>query len=222
MSEGHPSERGEFPDRRTADRQISVLINAGITHEGRDTLCRIRNLSPGGVMIECTLPLAVDDKILLHLRSGHDAEGLVRWVRDGKAGIAFDDPAASALVSGAVGGTGASFSPIGYPLFRRDAWVGLSAGHRKERAAVAMISPTGILVETGRDWGRECLFTVTFDGLGDHLARTEGGIPDDDMMALIFVRPLHYRLFDEWLTGTRSDDAPPPAMVRQSEGLHWT
>lgn len=220
MTDGHAQQQEHPLDRRTGDRQISVLINAGISHEGRDALCRIRNLSSGGVMIECVLPLAVDDVVSLHLRSGDEIGGLVRWVRDGKAGIAFDDPGSSALVSGTKVAPG---SGIGHPLFRRCAWAGLSAGHKRERVAVAMISPAGMIVETGRDWGQERLLTVSIDGLGEHVTRM-GGIPpggEEDRIALLFVQPLHYRAFNEWLMTTPSATEPSPEGALVAERQHW-
>lgn len=212
-------QHGQLPDRRTGERQISVLINAGLSHQDRDALCRIRNLSSGGVMIECGLPLGVDDPVSLHLRSGDIVTGRVRWTRDGKAGIAFDDPASSALVTGTAA---RAASPIGHPLFRRSAWAGLSAGQKRERVAVKMISPTGIVVESGPDWGRESVFRVSIDELGEHMARLAGaGYRDDeDRLALIFMQPLHYRAFSEWLISTPAAGTMPEA-VAPAERPHW-
>lgn len=225
MTDGHLPREGDFSDRRTADRQIFVLINAAIMHQGRDSLCRIRNLSSGGVMIECGLPLAVDDVVSLRLKSGHEIGGLVRWVSEGKAGVAFDDPASAMLVSGAVALPETMRpSPIGYPLFRRTALVKLCVGHRREPAVVAMISPTGIIVESGTDWGSEGLFTVCIDDLGDHVARRSDAGSDDEegAMALIFVQPLHYRAFNEWLASVPSTGDPATEGADGTvESRHW-
>lgn len=223
MIDSHPHQPGDASDRRTGDRQISVLINAGICHAGRDALCRIRNLSSGGVMIESSLPLAVDDSVSLRLRSGDEVGGLVRWVQDGRAGIAFDDPASSALVSGSAAGVQASnSSPIGYPLFQRSARAAITAGARKEQAPVVEISPAGVLIETIRDWAQERLFTVGIDGLGEHVARLGDSQPDDeDRMALIFVQPLHFRLFNDWLTSVPAYVDTLPEFAAVPERPHW-
>ncbi len=224
MTEGHLPEQGQFPERRSADREISVLINAGIVHQGRDSLCRIRNLSGGGVMIECNLPLAVDDAVSLCLRSGHELGGRVRWVHEGRAGIAFDEPACAALVSGRPGLSivARSAAPIGYPQFRRTAWVRLATAHQRERVVVGAISPTGIIVETARDWGREHLFTISIDGVGDYGARREAAAQcDEDMMVLLFVQPLHYRAFSEWLVATPSAEVPLPLIAARDGHQHW-
>ncbi len=200
-------------DRRSGERQISVLINAGIIHQGNDALCRIRNLSPGGVMIECPLPLAVDDEIELHLRSGRHVTGRVRWVDDGRAGVAFDDPASAELV----GATQQSVpkrvsirrqteeaSPIGYPYFRRQCWAQLSAGNLRAQVPVAYISSTGVVVENSVEWGGERLFSVSIEGLGRYAARLCDGAATEngDSVGLLFVEPVLYRTFNDWLMAT--------------------
>lgn len=230
MTEGQASPDEAAMDRRTTARQISVLINAGISHADNDALCRIRNLSSGGVMIECPLPLAVEDAVELQLRSGHRIGGVVRWVQEGQAGIAFDDPASAALVSGAPpAGKRISIrkhqdedvSPVGYPLFRRKCWAQLAAGHKRSRAPVLMISPTGLIVENLSDWTGERLFSVTIEGLGRLQARISNAsaVGDAETLALSFVEPVHYRTFNEWLLATPhcADSRTVPA---EENGAH--
>ncbi len=193
------------PDRRSGERQISVLINAGIVHEGKDALCRIRNLSSGGVMVESSLALAMDDPVKLHLRSGRMIEGVIRWVGERRAGIAFADPHAAEQVTERLASGVLASSPIGYPLFERQAWVHVVADHKRIRARIARISPSGITVEDGHDWGNERVFSLAIDGLGDHLARRiddAAATDHDEEVHLIFVQPLHYRVFEDWLATT--------------------
>jgi hypothetical protein len=189
------------PDRRTGERQISVLINAGIVHDGKDALCRIRNLSSGGVMVESSLSLAMDDRVTLQLRSGRMVEGVIRWIGEGRAGIAFSDPHASEMVTERLASGALATSPIGYPLFERQAWAQVIADHKRVRARIARISPSGITVEDGHDWRNEHVFSISIEGLGDHLARRVDGdaSESDEEMHLIFVQPLHYRAFEDWL-----------------------
>jgi len=200
-------------DRRSANRQISVLINAGIVHRGNDALCRIRNLSPGGVMIECPLPLAIDDEIELHLRSGRHVTGHVRWVEDGRAGIAFDDPASAELVGAtqqpaakriSIRRQAEEASPIGYPVFRRRCWAQLAAGNLRAQVPVAYISSTGLVVENIVEWGGERLFSVSIEGLGRYAARLCDGAATDhgETVGLLFVEPVLYRNFNDWLMAT--------------------
>ncbi len=189
------------PDRRSGERQISVLINAGIVHDGKDALCRIRNLSSGGVMVESSLALAMDDPVTLQLRSGKMIEGAIRWVGEGRAGIAFSDPHSAELVTERLASSWLQSSSIGFPLFERQAWAQILADHKRVRGRVLRISPAGVSIEDGHDWGNERVFSLTIEGLGDHLARrVDGdGMDQGEEMHLIFVQPLHYRAFEEWL-----------------------
>jgi len=52
----------------------------------------IRNLSVGGVMIDCSIGLRKGARVNLNLRNIGNVAGCVTWVRDGRAGVMFDDP----------------------------------------------------------------------------------------------------------------------------------
>lgn len=212
----------ERPERRSAERQVSVLINAGIVHEGRDALCRIRNLSAGGVMIECDLPLAVEDRVELKLRSGRTVEAVVRWTEEGKAGIAFQDADSAALVTERLAASALETSPIGYPLFEREGWAEIVADHKRVRTRIARISPTGISVSSDDRWGAERVFSVSIDGLGDHLTRRADNPADGaEEMSLIFVQPLLYRALNDWLAATPRPNALGPAFPRPEQAGRW-
>lgn len=202
VGETHPNER------RSGERQISVLINAGLLHAGRDALCRIRNLSAGGIMVETGLPLGVDDPVRLQLRSGRVVRGTVRWAHGRKAGIAFADPRSAEWVKEKPGDSDLPRSPIGYPMFRREAVARLVVPTRQMRGRIVAISPVGIAVENDRDWGSEKVFTVAIVGLGEHLARrVDGSAPGPaDVMSLIFLQPLNHAVLNEWLSGTALPD----------------
>ena len=198
-------------ERRIGERQVSVLINAGIAHESNDALCRIRNLSSGGAMIECGLPLAMDDRVDLQLRSGRMIEAVVRWVKDGQAGLSFDHPKSAQWVAEKPGQQALELSPIGFPIFQREAWARMTVGPRHGRAHIAAISPIGIALENISEWQNERVLSLSIDGLGDHLARqANAGFKGlDDLFCLIFVQPLNFRMLNDWLaTQPRLLDMP--------------
>ena len=188
-------------ERRSGERQVSVLINAGIAHNGDDALCRIRNLSPGGAMIECGLPLAMDDRVDLQLRSGRMIDAVVRWVKEGQAGLAFNHPKSAQWISEKPGQQALELSPIGFPVFQREAWTRMTAGPRHGRAHIAAVSPTGIALENIAEWRNERVLNLSIDGLGDHLVRqANAGFEGlDDLSCLIFVQPLNFRMLNDWL-----------------------
>jgi|GEM_PF-2283258 len=188
-------------DRRSAERQISVLINAGIIHEGDDALCRIRNLSSGGIMIESALTLKIDDSVTLQMRTGRIVTGQVRWISEDRAGIAFAGADAAQLVTQRLASQELQASPIGFPLFQREAWAKLSIGHKTARARIAALTPIGISLENAPDWEGERVLNLSIEGLGDHLVRVSDIMPrgSDDELNLLFMQPLNYRLFSDWL-----------------------
>tara|TARA_R110000782_G_scaffold78276_1_gene154863 strand:+ start:60196 stop:60852 length:657 start_codon:yes stop_codon:yes gene_type:complete len=189
------------PDRRSTERQISVLINAGIAYRDQDALCRIRNLSAGGVMIESPLDFAMDEPVLLQLRTGRTISGVVRWVSEGRAGIAFDDPQSAEWVTERLTAQNLDSSAIGYPLFRREASAKLVVPHRHGRARIAAVSPIGVVLAEAREWSAEQVFTIAIEGLGDNLARVNDSRPnnDEDELNMLFLQPLNYRALNDWL-----------------------
>lgn len=80
------------PERRLGRRHISVLRVGRVEWDGRDHLCVIRNISPGGLMFDCLNPPHIGQSLAVELRTDKKMHGVVRWVKDGGAGIEFDRP----------------------------------------------------------------------------------------------------------------------------------
>jgi len=57
--------------------------------DGAVFTARVRNLSAGGMMIECSEPLRAGQQLCARLRGIGAVAGRVAWVRGGRAGIAF-------------------------------------------------------------------------------------------------------------------------------------
>lgn len=78
-------------DRRTDARaKMSVFRSATLRWRGRETLCLVRNLSPGGLMCRVVAPLAQGERVEVAMRSGHCLTGTVAWGRERQIGIRFD------------------------------------------------------------------------------------------------------------------------------------
>jgi hypothetical protein len=78
--------------RARAARTKMLLLVARIMGEWHDTLCRVSNISAGGMRAEGpTGCFSVGEAVAMELRSAHRLSGLVRWVRDGAFGIRFDE-----------------------------------------------------------------------------------------------------------------------------------
>lgn len=89
-SETAPS-RGE--DRRADDRTTTLFQVARLlTQGGAQHLCLIRNIGPGGMMLEIYAPLEPGMRVRIEPKLCDPVAGVVRWAQAGQAGIAFDDP----------------------------------------------------------------------------------------------------------------------------------
>jgi hypothetical protein len=64
-------------------------VNAPVRHP---VTLRIRNLSAGGMMAECSEPVATGEQVILELRGIGEVTGSVAWCHDGRIGISFDTP----------------------------------------------------------------------------------------------------------------------------------
>lgn len=53
---------------------------------------RVRNISPGGMMVESEVAVAAQDRILVELRNIGEVNGTVAWVNGSRFGVAFDAP----------------------------------------------------------------------------------------------------------------------------------
>jgi hypothetical protein len=77
-------------DERADDRLLALLPVAKLVADGWQDLCRIRNISAGGVMAETTVPHEADELVRLELHSGQHISGRIVWVRGSCVGIKFD------------------------------------------------------------------------------------------------------------------------------------
>lgn len=80
------------PDRREADRFLSLLRVGALMVEDRRELCLIRNISAGGMMIRAYSTIAVGTPLTIELKQGDPLDGVVQWVENGLTGVRFDSP----------------------------------------------------------------------------------------------------------------------------------
>ena len=78
-------------DTRNISRD-SLFLMATIRVDGSDAdhKVKVRNLSAGGMMIDCDLQLARGARISVELRNVGRVHGHVAWVQDNRSGVAFD------------------------------------------------------------------------------------------------------------------------------------
>jgi hypothetical protein len=77
-------------ERRTAERLHALLPVAKLVTDEANLLCRIKNISAGGLMAEVGAPLQVDTRVWIELNSDQRIPGIVVWTRSGSVGVKFD------------------------------------------------------------------------------------------------------------------------------------
>jgi len=77
-------------ENRADERLLALLPVARLIADEWQDLCRIRNISAGGLMAETTTRHDAGVPILIELESGQQIAGSVVWTRDTIVGIKFD------------------------------------------------------------------------------------------------------------------------------------
>lgn len=83
-------------DRRSADRDTTVLRIGVITGGARTTFCVLRNVSETGVQVKLYDPLSAGHPVVLRVGDGAPVSGKIVWVNKRHAGIKLDNPLDSA------------------------------------------------------------------------------------------------------------------------------
>ncbi|MET1754350.1 PilZ domain-containing protein [Novosphingobium sp. RD2P27] len=91
-AEASADQLGSPEFRERAARTMTLLMTGKVTLDGRENLCRVRNISATGMKIETHMALQVDQQLRVGLRYGEEIAARVAWTRDGAAGLAFLTP----------------------------------------------------------------------------------------------------------------------------------
>ena len=76
-------------ERREDDRIAPMLRVAKLVGPLGEQLIRVRNVSAGGLMAECSQPASVGDSVSVELSSQQIPASVV-WIREGTVGLKFD------------------------------------------------------------------------------------------------------------------------------------
>ncbi len=81
-------------DERAEDRFPAGSATGAMQFRGRGHVVRLVNTSPSGAMVIFSLVPHIGEKVSLQLLGQGSVSATVRWVRDGRIGVSFDDPLA--------------------------------------------------------------------------------------------------------------------------------
>jgi hypothetical protein len=190
----------EESDRRTGARHISILRVGRVVWDDRDQLCVIRNISPGGLMFEAPHAPQVGQHLSIELRSDKRMTGLVRWVTEGHAGIAFDQPIDVEQVLREDRSSLLRVRPRA-PRFVRRGSVRLLGEGEPVLAAISDISIGGVRCRPDLPVRRGEPIVAVIEGVG--ATNAEVRWQKGDVVGVRFEKPLPWRAFQLWL-----DQAP--------------
>lgn len=186
--------------KRRDQRTLTLLIVGRITGRRYDGLCRIRNISAGGLMAEICTSFDIGEPVRIELRNGQSANGVVRWMREDELGIQFEQPLADIRQFLAEPKPTAHHEDI--PLIRSprlptDCSADILVDGHHHHAVVTDLSQGGARIASTASLASDGLLVLTIAGLPPlHAAvrwvGTEGA-------GVAFLDPLAFAPFAQWL-----------------------
>lgn len=202
-----PSAQPDAPDYSAASfvprekRHTTMLLVARIVLEtGEDQLCRIRNISPGGLMIESSATLGQDQTITVQLRDLCALAGTVVWVRARNCGIKLDKLADVPELLRSITGKAADASPAAFvprsPRLSSECPIKILSKGRPAPARMLDLSQRGAKLHVP-DCSPGELVTLKIPGLDPQQASVRW--VRDEEAGVAFFETLGYRQLDSWL-----------------------
>jgi len=198
LHEGLDPAAGSAPSHiqvERAEREMRVLVYAGVQQGALNGLCRIRDVSDQGLCIETQLPIRADEAASISLRSGQNFDAMVRWTQDQRIGMssdanprriiqderAFQPPAGPAL-----------------PRFVRRKPVQVVAHGIPVTGCLESISMHDVLIENLSALPASQSISLRIGGLPD-IPATVQIMSGTDLFAT-FWKPIGFAVLDKWLS----------------------
>lgn len=182
-------------------RHVTILLVARLVlHDGEDQLCRIRNISSGGLMLDTSAALQPGQRIDVELRGLCRLRGAVVWTRTGRAGVQLDSAADVPELLRSISGKPAEAGAAAYvprpPRLTTDCPVRILSGGRTFRGRMLDLSQRGARLRSSR-WDPEDQITLHVPGLEPQKAAVRW--TNDEEAGVVFFETLAYQQLDAWL-----------------------
>jgi|GEM_PF-448422 len=198
------------------ERTVTLLMLGRLRYGDIDTICRIRNVSSGGMRIDTGTPLHKGDKVAVEARSGICVEGYIAWTSQLAAGVAFSkavdhralivpptDPSGTRVVARS-------------PRFRASATARLDIGARALRLRLVDISLGGCRVASEKSLPREIEGFLAIPGLPPLACASRW--TNGDGAGLIFPTRIQFADFACWLERREFRFSPDPMGEESATG----
>jgi hypothetical protein len=193
-----PSDDHRFAPRDP--RMLTVLLVGRLIGPRGDGLCRIRNISAGGLMAETCAPFTAGDAVRIELRGDHSFSGDVRWAESNRIGIRFDRPIPDIKellteLRATDRGSRIRQEPRS-PQLPTDCRVDLRIDGRRYRGTMTDLSQHGARLAADAPLARDQLLTLTIAGLpplqGVVRWLAEEGVD------IAFIEPIGFSMLGAW------------------------
>lgn len=194
-----PSAPQPGQERRDA-RTLTLLLVGRIVGERTDGLCRVRNISAGGLMAEVFTRFETGDTARIELRNGQSVAGTVRWTKDGGLGLQFEervDDLGEVLAEPRPLSRRAGLQQVRAPRLLTDCSADIQLDGHHHHAAVTNLSQCGARLATAAAVEPDTLLTLTIAGLPAVSAAVRW--VRDGEAGLSFLTPLAFATLARWL-----------------------
>ena len=150
-------------------RVVTILLVARLMTDAGDDLCRVRNISTEGMLLESRVPLTVGQHVRVELRSLMAVEGEIVWAKGPHAGLRFYQAAdVGELLQSTVTGAG-TYVPRA-PRLSAGCAVHVRRDGRLGRAVLLDLSQHGCKLQLTEAVAPDDRITVSIPGLGPNRA----------------------------------------------------
>jgi hypothetical protein len=182
-------------DPRASPRHTAVLMLARLILDQDDYLCRLRNISVDGALIELPEPPAAGTRVQIETRAMKAVDARIVWARADRAGLRFADPITiESMLSGMADRRGATLRA---PRLLTRARVSVRQGYKPLAATLTDISPRGCRLRPTGTLTRDNALALTIEGLGMRAATVRW--TREGEAGLQFLTPIGFPELARWL-----------------------
>jgi hypothetical protein len=199
-----PHAVGVTPER--APRTVTTLLVGKLLCRGAvEYLCRIRNISMSGMMLETHHTLGFGNWVTVELRSGDRLQGSVVWSSEGRAGVEFATliDVDHILAQAKAGPEGFCGPAPRAPRFDIECAARISCFGRHIDVTLENISQSGARIRMPRPPREDTEVILSIPGLPSRRCTTRWA--KDDTAGLIFLEPISYNDLGPWLEHCHPD-----------------
>ncbi|NIJ20797.1 hypothetical protein FHS95_002489 [Sphingomonas naasensis] len=200
----HPDAPGVIADR--APRTVTTLLVGKLRSRGAvETLCRVRNISMTGMMLETHHTLGYGSWVAVELRSGDRLQGSVVWSSEGRAGVEFAQPIdVDYILAQAKAGLDRFCGPAPRaPRFDVECAARISCFGRYIDVTLENISQSGARIVLPKPPREDTEVILSVPGLPTRRCTTRWA--REDKAGLIFLEPISYHDLAPWLEHCQLD-----------------